>query len=56
MDKEYYVYATQTTTFRATITASSLEEAREKGIELNEGWKEVGELEWADLPGDTEET
>ena len=52
---KYYVYAEQTTSFRAEVEADSLEEAIQLGIDLNDNWDEVGELQWTDLPSKTEE-
>ena len=51
---KYYVYGEQTTSFRAVVDADSKEEAAQKGIDLEDGWDEIGELNWTDLPNETE--
>ncbi len=51
----YYMYGQQTTTYRTEVEADSIEDANSKFDDIDSGYKEVGELDWEDLPDMTEE-
>lgn len=46
--KQFYVYGTQLTSFRALIEATTAEEAEKLSLDGDYDWTEVGELGWRD--------